>query len=165
MEDQKETAQCRKFNARISTPALLPAAHFSQTKEAPSGKFEMVSTYPLIECYIPSNLPLTPVCSSITLPLFSAKRCTSFHRYIFSTQNEKANTTKSSFAMSDYLHTPLVIVVIVLSAIATLTVALRIWARKIQKLRLELNDYCIVAGLVGEPLIVEICLTPIRSSH
>ena len=77
----------------------------------------------------------------------------------------KVITIKSSFPMSDYLHTPLGIVVIVLSAIATLTVALRIWARKIQKLRLELNDYCIVAGLVGEPLIVEICLTPIRSSH
>ena len=54
--------------------------------------------------------------------------------------------------MSDYLHTPQVIVVMVLSAIATLTVALRILARRIQKLRLELNDYCIVAGLVGKPL-------------
>ena len=58
--------------------------------------------------------------------------------------------------MSEYLHTPQGIVVIVLSAIATLTVVLRIWARRIQKLRLELNDYCIVAGLVGASLDVKI---------
>ena len=58
--------------------------------------------------------------------------------------------------MSNYLHTPQAIVVIVLSVIATLTVALRIWARRIQKFRLEQNDYCIVAGLVREPLIVKI---------
>lgn len=58
--------------------------------------------------------------------------------------------------MSDYLHTPQGIVVIILSAIATLSVALRIWARGIQKLRLELNDYCIVAGLVGNFLVVKV---------
>ena len=36
------------------------------------------------------------------------------------------------------------------SVAATLAVVLRIYARRIQKLRLELNDYIILLGLVGE---------------
>ena len=36
------------------------------------------------------------------------------------------------------------------SVAATLAVVLRICARRIQKLRLELNDYIILLGLVGE---------------
>lgn len=89
---------------------------------------------------------------SLTLPLFSAKTCTSYLRRIYSTRDEKVNTTKPSFTMLDYLRTPHGIVVLVFSAVATLAVALRIWARRIQKLRLELNDYCVVAGLVSKTL-------------
>lgn len=43
---------------------------------------------------------------------------------------------------------------ILLSVISTLAVALRIWARRIQRIRLEPADYSIVIGLVVELLIV-----------
>ena len=39
---------------------------------------------------------------------------------------------------------------IVLSIISTLAVALRLWSRGIQRIRLESADYSIVVGLVGE---------------
>lgn len=37
-----------------------------------------------------------------------------------------------------------------LSIIAILAVALRLWARKINKIRVDLSDYLIVLGLVRE---------------
>ncbi len=42
------------------------------------------------------------------------------------------------------------VLLIVFSSIATLAVALRLWARRIQKARFQLNDYLIVLGLVGK---------------
>ena len=47
------------------------------------------------------------------------------------------------------------VLLLVFSIIAILAVALRFWARRIQKVCLELNDYMIVLGLVGElsPLV------------
>lgn len=42
------------------------------------------------------------------------------------------------------------VLLIVFSIIATLAVALRLWARRIQKARFQLNDYLIVLGLVGK---------------
>lgn len=42
------------------------------------------------------------------------------------------------------------VLLFVLSIFATLAVALRFWARKIQNIALEPNDYLIVAGLVFE---------------
>ena len=42
------------------------------------------------------------------------------------------------------------VLLLIFSIIATLAVVLRFWARRIQKIRLELNDYMIVLGLVGE---------------
>ena len=41
-------------------------------------------------------------------------------------------------------------VLLVLSIVAIMVVALRVWARKIQKSSLELNDYFIVLGLVNK---------------
>ena len=41
------------------------------------------------------------------------------------------------------------VLLLVISIVATLAVVLRLWARKIQKVRLELNDYMIMLGLVG----------------
>ncbi|CAD6594109.1 MAG: hypothetical protein ASARMPREDX12_008145 [Alectoria sarmentosa] len=40
------------------------------------------------------------------------------------------------------------VLLLVISIVATLAVVLRLWARKIQKVRLELNDYMIMLGLV-----------------
>lgn len=40
------------------------------------------------------------------------------------------------------------VLLIVFSSIAMLAVALRFWARRIQRVALELNDYLVVPGLV-----------------
>lgn len=48
------------------------------------------------------------------------------------------------FSFVPFYSVPLLI----LSIIAILAVALRLWARRIKKLRLELSDYLIVLGLV-----------------
>ncbi|KAF6228566.1 hypothetical protein HO173_011869 [Letharia columbiana] len=50
--------------------------------------------------------------------------------------------------MSSYFSSSGYVLLLVSSIIATLTVALRFWARRIRKIRLELNDYLIVLGLV-----------------
>lgn len=44
-------------------------------------------------------------------------------------------------------------IVAVFSLLASVTVILRFWARRIQKMALDLNDYLIVPGLVGVSLL------------
>ena len=57
----------------------------------------------------------------------------------------------SSTEMGDWDDQSLLVRILPLSFLAaTLAVVLRICARRIQKLRLELNDYVILLGLVGE---------------
>ena len=50
---------------------------------------------------------------------------------------------------------------ILLSIVSIIAVALRIWARRIKRIRLEPADYLIVVGLVGGTLIVLMCPTSI----
>ena len=45
-----------------------------------------------------------------------------------------------------------VAVISIFSALASVAVGLRIWARRIQRMSLELNDYFIMIGLVGATL-------------
>lgn len=52
----------------------------------------------------------------------------------------------SNYLMPDFLSST--ILMIIFSVFATLAVALRFWARKIQKARLELSDYLLVPALV-----------------
>ena len=57
--------------------------------------------------------------------------------------------------MSSYFHSVGSPILIFFSLIATLAVALRLWARRIKKIKFELNDYFIVLALVGEPSVLE----------
>lgn len=50
--------------------------------------------------------------------------------------------------MQRYFFDSRSVILLVVSIIATMAVALRLWARRILKIRLELNDYLIVLGLV-----------------
>lgn len=52
--------------------------------------------------------------------------------------------------MFDYHLDTYFILVLLLSIIATLVVGLRFWSRKIRNVPLEMNDYLITLGLVGE---------------
>ena len=54
-----------------------------------------------------------------------------------------------SFSLPGYFSDPRSVILLVFSIIAILAVVLRFWARRIQKVRFELNDYMIVLGLVG----------------
>ena len=52
-------------------------------------------------------------------------------------------------AMSTSYEFTYVITLLVFTLLATVTVALRLWARRIQKQALALNDYLIILGLVS----------------
>ena len=52
-------------------------------------------------------------------------------------------------AVSTSYELPHFITIVVFTLLATVTVVLRLWARRIQKQALALNDYLIVLGLVS----------------
>ena len=60
------------------------------------------------------------------------------------------------FSLPAYISNTRSVLLLVFSIIAILAVVLRFWARRIQKVRFELNDYMIVLGLVGtlSPLVI-----------
>lgn len=55
-------------------------------------------------------------------------------------------------ALGAAYHIKDVVIIAVFAGLATLTVALRIWARRIKNASWELNDYFIVFGLVRATL-------------
>ena len=49
-------------------------------------------------------------------------------------------------------HIKQIVIISVFSGLATVTVGLRLWARRIKNMSLELNDYFIILGLVRATL-------------
>ena len=55
-------------------------------------------------------------------------------------------------ALGAAYHIKDVVIISVFSGLATVTVALRLWARRMKNMSLELNDYLIIFGLVRDTL-------------
>ena len=53
-------------------------------------------------------------------------------------------------------HIKHVVIISVFSGLATVTVGLRLWARKMKNMSLELNDYLIILGLVRATLFGDV---------
>ena len=87
-------------------------------------------------------------------PTTSLQTLTLIHSILFSSQEVSSLLLSSvylSMEMGDWDSLSLLVRFLPFSSVAaTLAVALRICARRIQKLGLELNDYVILLGLVGD---------------